>query len=520
MSKSSDLLGLIIDTATVPSDDDPGSDDRGYATVRSPEDNSPADEDADDAAYEGLLDSGLSQEEAQDAVDFMRPLDEDEQEILEDTPGLEGLSRVDDAEHEEWMNEKSHEGNSAIDRTLEDAMYGDNTMAHDEEGMERNDTDSGWGFHPFRSLRKGLRKGMHLAVKYNPTVMTARMAKRGLGMAKHFIPGRDGNKAAMVKSLYKKLWFEHANWLAAQDQNAGRPLQPRETYEAAAKDWARGEISKQGLPMQYAVDDTSGDGMGAWFWPFSWVQKKSQVVLANTADARSPDAPTGQPATAPEGMDMVTNIPPTDPSMDPSMAMPPEGDPSMQQGWNGVRSLKGPGVQGEDSLGAFATSILGDGKKKSKRGIWSNESDPDDLSGTDELPPKRNPFAELPAKGNPFTELPAKGNPFAEKIVRAIAGKLKAGKQISPSELGLLSSAAKEGNLSAQKVLVVLESKGVAVSGDESGIDPWMYKPVGGLPPELPAPPLQRESWEQDSPGYRSPAQPLQTDRQESDRSP
>ena len=57
-----------------------------------------------------------------------------------------------------------------------------------------------------------------------------------------------------------------------------------------------------------------------------------------------------------------------------------------------------------------------------------------------------------------------------------IALKLKAGRPISPSELGLLSSAAKEGNTSAQKVLVVLESRGVAVSGDSSGMDPWMYK--------------------------------------------
>jgi hypothetical protein len=462
MSKSADLLGLIIDTATVPFDDDPGSDDKGYTPVLSPEDNDPADEDADDAAFKGLLDSGLSQEEAQETIEFMRPLDEDEREILEEEPGLEGITRVDDAEHDEWLGQKASEGNYAIDRALEDAVYGDNTMAHDEERMERNDTDSGWGFHSLtHGLRKGFSKGIHLATK--PISMSARLAKRGVSMTasmtRHFIPSRDGSKAKLVKSLYKKLWFEHANWLATQDQNAGRPLQPRASYEATAKDWARNEIAREKLPMQYAVDDTSGSGMGAWFWPFSWFQGKTKVVLNNTADARSPDAPGAQPAQAPEGMDpsMVSPDAATmDPSMDPSMASPPpEGDPSMQ-GWNGIRNLKGHGVSGEDSLGAYAAQILGDAKKPARRkNAWSNESDPDELMGSAQS---------------------ARDNPHAERIVRVIIMKLKARKPISPGELGLLSSAAKEGNLTAQKALVVLESRGVAVSGDESGLDPWMYK--------------------------------------------
>ena len=462
MSKSADLLGLIIDTATVPFDDDPGSDDKGYTPVLSPEDNDPADEDADDAAFKGLLDSGLSQEEAQETIEFMRPLDEDEREILEEEPGLEGITRVDDAEHDEWLGQKASEGNYAIDRALEDAVYGDNTMAHDEERMERNDTDSGWGFHSLtHGLRKGFSKGIHLATK--PISMSARLAKRGVSMTasmtRHFIPSRDGGKAKLVKSLYKKLWFEHANWLATQDQNAGRPLQPRASYEATAKDWARNEIAREKLPMQYAVDDTSGSGMGAWFWPFSWFQGKTKVVLNNTADARSPDAPGAQPAQAPEGMDpsMVSPDAATmDPSMDPSMASPPpEGDPNMQ-GWNGIRNLKGHGVSGEDSLGAYAAQILGDAKKPARRkNAWSNESDPDELMGSAQ---------------------PARDNPHAERIVQVIIMKLKARKTISPGELGLLSSAAKEGNLTAQKALVVLESRGVAVSGDDSGLDPWMYK--------------------------------------------
>ena len=45
MPKSTDLLGLIIDTSLVPADDDPGFDGKGYTALITPEDNDPADED-------------------------------------------------------------------------------------------------------------------------------------------------------------------------------------------------------------------------------------------------------------------------------------------------------------------------------------------------------------------------------------------------------------------------------------------------------------------------------------------
>jgi hypothetical protein len=117
-------------------DPEPELDEDGYATLQSPAE--------DDAAFEGLLDSGLSEEEAQETVDYMRPLSEDEKEILEEYP-LQGITKVDDAEHEEWIANKCNEGTAAMDRVLEDAMYGEGNM-QDEEKMERHDTDdaSGW----------------------------------------------------------------------------------------------------------------------------------------------------------------------------------------------------------------------------------------------------------------------------------------------------------------------------------------------------------------------------------------
>ena len=403
MSKSSDLLGLIIDTSLVPADDDPGFDGKGYTALITPEDNNPADKDEDDAAFKGLLESGLSQEEAQEAVDFMKPLSEEERDILEETPGLEGLTRVDDAEHDEWLGQKAHEGHDAIDRALEDAVYGDNNMAHDEEGMERNDTDSGWGLRSaFRKVGRGLKKGL---TTYNPAY---RIAKKGFDMtARRFLPNRDAQKARMVKSLYRRLWFEHANWLALQDQKAGLALKPRAQYEQVSRLWAKGEIAKQGLPTALAVDTSSGsDAMGAWWNPLSWFGAQSQTVMVNTQDKRSATGPDGQPVQSPDGM-MDPNAPPYDPSTDPSTSSPADpsasapADPSMypppdatsqgephMKGWNHVRNLTGkPDItQGEDSLGAFAAQILGGG---------------------------------TPSQ-------PAKDNPHVDRIVQAIVLKLKA----------------------------------------------------------------------------------------------
>ena len=107
-------------------------------------------------------------------------------------------------------------------------------------------------------------------------------------------------------------------------------------------------------------------------------------------------------------------------------------------GWNGFIKTRGLDsvLGGEDSLGAYATQILG-------------------------LAP--------PAQ-------PAKDNPHVDRIVKLMAIKLKAGKPIEAGEIGLLSSAAKEGNTNAQKVIAVLKARGAVVSGDESGMDPWLYK--------------------------------------------
>ena len=468
MSKASDLLGLIIDTATQPADDDPGFDNTGYPNLLVSADNNPADESEDDSAFQGLREAGLSPEEAQENVDFMRPLSEDELEILDNTPGLEGLTKVDDAERQGWLAKKAGEGNKAMDRTFEDAVYGD-TMT-DEEKMERSDSDSGrWGF---RSLVHHLNPVTHLK-NLNPVTQFRKargMVTMPFRLMKRFVPGRDGSKAAIVQNTYRKLWWEHANWLAMQDRNANQLLQPRAQYEQAAKLWAKGELAKQGLPTQFAVDTTSGSGvMGSWWNPISWFSSKAQTVIVNTQDQRSPTGPDGQPAPAPDQM-VDPNAPPVDPNAPPVDPNAPPYDPSMSpqadsstyppsasqgehtmQGWNHVRNLTGkPDVT--DSLGAFAAQILGDA-----------------------------PASKLPAKPNPFVDpsaskLPAKDNPYADKIVKTIALKLRAGGPMSASDLGLLSSAAKEGNVNAQKLLVLLESRGVAQNTDTSGLEPWMYK--------------------------------------------
>jgi hypothetical protein len=430
MSRKSDLLGLILDTAVQPADDEPGLDADGYPTLSTPADADGSTDTEDDAAYEGLLESGLSPEEAQANVDYMRPLDEDEAEILEDTPGLEGLTRVDDAEHEQWINEKAGEGYKAMDRATEDSVFGEGSMSNDEERMERSDSDSesGFGFkRAFKKIGRGLKKVGKVAVYPMTKVVST---------AAHFIPGRDARKAALVRNTYKKLWYEHANWLAVQDKGAGIPLKPRADYERVAKLWAVSEMKRNKLPTNFNTSGADVLGaellgetlMGSWAWPFGNFLNFSRTTIKESADKRTATPPTEQSdqAVQPDMADV------TDPSLDPSAD--PGAPPPTQE------DVPQPDSQGEtmdgnvDSLGAFATQILGAAPQS------------------------------------------AKDNPYAEDIVKKIAVKLGSRRAITPGELGLLSSAAKEGNASARKVMGILETRGVAVPADSSGLDPWMYK--------------------------------------------
>ena len=434
MSRQSDLLGLILDTAVQPTDDEPGLDADGYPTLSTPADADGSTDTEDDAAYEGLLESGLSPEEAQANVDYMRPLDEDEAEILEDTPGLEGLTRVDDAEHEQWINEKAGEGYKAMDRATEDSVFGEGSMSNDEERMERLDSDSesGFGFkRAFKKIGRGLKKVGKVAVYPMTKVVST---------AAHFIPGRDARKAALVRNTYKKLWYEHANWLAVQDKNSGIPLKPRADYERVSKLWAVAEMKKNKLPTNFNTSGADVLGaqllgetlVGSWAWPFGNFLNFSRTTIKSTDDKRtaSPPAEQSDQSAQPDMTDVTDPSldPSTDPSADPG-APPPDAD------------VPQPDSQGEtmdgnvDSLGAFATQILG-------------------------TTPSR----------------PAKDNPYAEDIVTKIAVKLGSRKAITPGELGLLSSAAKEGNASARKVMGILTTRGVAIPADSSGLDPWMYK--------------------------------------------
>jgi hypothetical protein len=409
---------MKIDDLSVEIDPEPEFDDDGYTSLDSPAE--------DEEAFEGLLDSGLSEEEAQEAVDYMRPLSEDEAATLEEHPELEGLTRVDDALHDQWLGQRADEGKKAMDRVLQDASYGEGHM-NDEEKMERRDTDdhttgsddSGFGFRrAFRKIRRGVGK----------------VASSPFKLARKFVPSRDAAKARLVKNLYRKLWFEHANWLAVQDKNTGVPLKTRAEYEQVAKLWARGEIAKQRLPMKYAVDPSTvvgadimgADVVGTWWNPFSWFQSQVNVVVNNTKDQRADQAPDEQASQVQQPGDMSTDV------QDPG-AQAPQGDGSDQAGWNGVRQAHGQHDPVADSLGAFAAHVLG-------------------------------------------KDLPARDNPSVDAIVRGLVAKLRAGQAISPGEVGLLSSAAREGNEGARRVVAVLRARGAVVSGDDSGLDPWMYK--------------------------------------------
>jgi hypothetical protein len=184
----------------------------------------------------------------------------------------------------------------------EEAMKTKEVEADPSQASPAPDGDAaGWGFH---SLTHGLRKGLG---------KVASVATTPLKFAAHFIPGRDARKAALVRNTYNKLWYEHANWLAHQDKNAGQPLQPRAAYEQTAKAWAIAQLKQNHLPTGLIQDagtasageaavraDTlgreimGGEIMGSWFWPFGQFLSFAHTTINQTAPQRADSPPDEQ----------------------------------------------------------------------------------------------------------------------------------------------------------------------------------------------------------------------------------
>lgn len=468
------------DTYTI--DLDPGGeeDDQGYPPLS---DDPGRGAEEDDAAYQALVDEGVSPGEAQETVDHSLQLSEEEADALDEYP-LEDLTRVDDAEHDRWLSERVSQGGRALDRVLEDASYGEGPMRdeeRDEERLEKQGLDhSGWGFRSaFRKLGHGLRKGITAPVS---------LAKSSLRFARKFVPGRDAGKAKLVRNTYRKLWYEHANWLAVQDKAAGVPLKTRAEYEYVAKLWAKNELAKENIPTSYAVDSAGdlgayimgADVMGSWWNPFSWFSSKVNVVVNNTAGQRADQPPDEQAAQATSPGDMSTDVTDATPGASQVTPSATEGE---AMGWNGARRSIGQlNVVGHHPADPLARALA-----------QRDENDEEKIARHESLSPQELAYARHrhlrgvhgDANGDSLgafaaqilgRSLPAQDNPSAERVVRDITTKLGNRQEISPGELGLLSTAAREGNVTARKVLGVLQRRGAVVSGDSTGLDPWMYK--------------------------------------------
>ena len=261
------------------------------------------------------------------------------------------------------------------------------------------------------------------------------------------------------------------------------------------------------------------DVMGSWWNPLSWFSTKVNVVVNNTAGQRADQPPDEQAAQAASPGDMSTDAA--------AVAQLQSAD---QQAVTQDSATQDSATQGDvmgrdeimgDSLGEFAAQILGTTRRVSgdteprdqdivekmilragnaagwpayvsrdryadyqKRAGQGDQRSREVLAIIDRYvrdgkvrvsDEKRGQVSSYPLGGD-GKSLPARDNPEAERVVRDVAAKLRAGQAISPSELGLLNTAAREGNESARRVLGVLQQRGAVVSGDTSGLDPWMYK--------------------------------------------
>jgi hypothetical protein len=268
------------------SDDDPMMDDDGYTEMtpsfdedemlEALEEPSPTDTQAE-----------LDPQEAYETMLFQAPLSKNEAEVIDSTPMLyddphndrgHPIRWVDDPDHNEWIMQRMKERYKAMDEVLEDQMYGagdpfGTRSLTEEERVERAGSDIGLRAPKFvRRVARGLKKGFN-------------------AVARGFNKGRDTKKAELVKKLYKKLVFEHANYLQAQDVRRGA-RKPRAFYDNVSKQWARNKIQQAGLPTSFTAGTETasqimGDStMGSWWNPFSWFEKKTKYVLLNTRGER------------------------------------------------------------------------------------------------------------------------------------------------------------------------------------------------------------------------------------------
>ena len=466
-----DLVGDSFSVTTMdPDPESPVSDD-GLMAVIAPRDADVATEDTEDNdALDALLED-LSPGEAQRTLDTMRPLSEDEEEILDEVPGLDDLTRVDDAEQNQWMIDRSRDGRKAMDKVLDDASYGE-TMTH-EEKLERAglDTDLGAdvGFG-FPGLARGLWRGVGRIAR--APLSAARYLGRG---AMRFIPGRDARKARIVRDLYNKLVVEHANWLANQDQGAGNPVQSMVYYQAQSKPWAIAQIKAGGMPTSYAVSgaDVIGseicgsDVMGSWWNPISWFFGQSQVVVNNTQGARSATGPDGDPGQmlGPDGQP----LPKGQGGAMPDGSMPPDGGPGDGGGPGGPPDGRvadpsaypggGPGSPPDGSMmppggGAPYGGPMPYGSPDGSQGDINTG-----ITGADSLGAVVKEIFARTGAAQPAT-------PKDDQMMIVAVKKLRSGHPLTPGEFALVGRLAKNGNPTARKVYAMLLTGGVTkISG-------------------------------------------------------
>ena len=249
----------------------------------------------EDEFGEGEMDNDpqgiLPPQEAYDAMTFMAPLNDEEDDLIDEVPGLMDRGRgqlmfVDDADHEQWIRQMAKNGTHGIDRALEDAMYGDES----EIGLKLKRP------RLLKKLGRGLKStGKVVARNVNRgSKVVARSAKKvgkaAVKLTKGFDPRRDAAKAKMIKGLNMKLVKERANFLQAEDLKRGIK-KPRGGYEIIAKAWARNKIQGSGLPVSMMGESVvsgmiKGDVMGAWYNPASWFKGKTKYVLETTEGER------------------------------------------------------------------------------------------------------------------------------------------------------------------------------------------------------------------------------------------
>ncbi len=209
----------------------------------------PGNQELPDDDPDGLsaLSDSLSPGEAEEYLDYMRPLSEEEAELVND-PMFKDLRWVDDPAHTDDLL-RTTKGDHAMDQRLRDTTYGEPIMRTGEELLDLNNSDMRETTDKLLDLASSAARETdeELADRLDSDKL-ASWSGGDTSSPATYVHSRDAGKLALVRGLSQALQCGHARYLRAADRSAGVAVRPASYYMNVAGLWTQRKLRRNLVP--------------------------------------------------------------------------------------------------------------------------------------------------------------------------------------------------------------------------------------------------------------------------------